>query len=216
MPDRDPQVPDALYQALPYLYAACGLLALSQWHSGIGLFSGAMLLSSGVAVWWLRRKHRLSWQAAAAQAKTGAAEQPLRRAADHCVQISWRDSFSCGDIIMDAQHKRLFDLGNAFINAGVERQSKAHLTALMAELVAQISAHFLAETVWLARSGRTVSAEQRQLRDALLAKARQLSAQFSQGEIIFSEVVGFVIYDLVVNHVVKDANDVTHAHEHGP
>jgi len=55
-----------------------------------------------------------------------------------------------------------------------------------------------------------------ELRDALLAKARQLSAQFSQGEIIFSEVVGFVIYDLVVNHVVKDANDVTHAHEHGP
>jgi hemerythrin-like metal-binding protein len=113
---------------------------------------------------------------------------------------------------MDAQHKRLFDLGNAFINAGVERQSKAQLTAMMAELVAQITAHFLAENVWLANSGRTVSAEQKKNRDALLAKARQLSTQFSLGEIVFSEVVGFVIYDLVVNHVVREAADSLHAH----
>jgi hypothetical protein len=49
-----------------------------------------------------------------------------------------------------------------------------------------------------------------------LAKARELSTQFSQGEIVFSEVVGFVIYDLVVNHVVREATDAAHAHEHGP
>jgi hemerythrin-like metal-binding protein len=214
MTDRDPQVPDALYKALPYLYAGCGAIALSQWHSGIGLFSGAMLLSAGAVVWWQRRRHRLSWEAHAEQAKAGSAEPTLRRAADHCVQITWRDAFSCDDIVMDAQHKRLFDLGNAFINAGMERQSKAQLTALMSELVAQISAHFLAEAVWLARSGRTVSDEQKLNRGALLAKARQLSTQFSQGEIVFSEVVGFVIYDLVVNHVVREATDAAHGHDH--
>jgi hemerythrin-like metal-binding protein len=211
MPDRDPQIPDSLYKALPYLYAACGALALSQWHSGIGLFSGAMLLSSGVVVWWLRRRHRLSWRAHATQAKAGPAEPALRRAADHCVQIAWRDSFSCGDIVMDAQHQRLFDLGNAFINAGVERQSKAQLAALMTELVSQISAHFLAETVWLANKGRPISEEHRQKHAALLAKARELGTQFSGGEIVFSEIVGFVIYDLVVNHVVKAATDARQA-----
>ncbi len=193
------QTPDWLYNALPYVYVAAGLFTIAELPNEIGVLSGVMLMSAGIIVWGLRRKHRLSWRLDTARQQPG-----TENAADRFVQISWRSSFECGDPVIDAQHSHLFDLGNEFINAGVAHKSKPEMARLMAELIQQISRHFHAEEQMLSRSGYPLSEQHREEHRALLSKAMHLSDRFRRGKIVFGEIVGFVVYDLVVNHVVKD------------
>jgi hypothetical protein len=64
-------IPDWLYEPLPYLYALLGLIATIVLEHSLGKLSGVMLISAGFVVWNLRftyRRHRrrprkrdLSW-----------------------------------------------------------------------------------------------------------------------------------------------------------
>ena len=64
-------VPDWLYEPLPYLYALAGIFSIITLDAVIGKISGVLLISAGVVIWHLRytyrRRHRrpkkrdLSW-----------------------------------------------------------------------------------------------------------------------------------------------------------
>jgi hypothetical protein len=66
-------IPDWLYEPLPYLYVLMGLIATIVLEHSVGKLSGVMLISAGFVVWNLRftyrrqrrrpRKRDLSWGA---------------------------------------------------------------------------------------------------------------------------------------------------------
>jgi len=66
-------IPDWIYEPLPYLYAMTGLVATFVLDAVVGKISGALLISAGIVVWNLRftyrrmhqrpRKRDLSWGA---------------------------------------------------------------------------------------------------------------------------------------------------------
>lgn len=52
-------VPKPLYELLPYVYMALGLLALISLESSWGKLSGLILIASGIVVHQLRARHRI-------------------------------------------------------------------------------------------------------------------------------------------------------------
>lgn len=50
--------PEWLYQALPYLYVLAGIATVANLGSTLSLFSGGLLISAGVFIWWMRRSSR--------------------------------------------------------------------------------------------------------------------------------------------------------------
>lgn len=66
-------IPDWLYEPLPYIYALAGIASIIMLDAFVGKLSGVLLISAGVVIWHLRftyRRHRrrpqqrdLSWGA---------------------------------------------------------------------------------------------------------------------------------------------------------
>ena len=50
--------PAWLYEPLPYLYVAMGLVSIVMLEAVVGKLSGVMLISAGVAIWHLRFSYR--------------------------------------------------------------------------------------------------------------------------------------------------------------
>lgn len=199
------ELPDWLYNALPYLYAIIGLFSIIEMRNWMAVFSGVTLLSSAGIVWLLRSRYGPSWQQHDRFQKTPGNGPKSNTSDNSFVEILWRSSFDCGHPVIDAQHRRLFELGNELLNAGLNANTKAQLVQLLEELIHHISEHFRIEQVLLAKLGHPVSKEQQEIHQTLVAKATNLCNRFRGAEIAFSEIAGFIVYDLVVNHVTRES-----------
>lgn len=51
-------MPGWLYEPLPFIYAAMGVVALLTLEAGVGKISGVLLISAGIVIWKLRFTYR--------------------------------------------------------------------------------------------------------------------------------------------------------------
>lgn len=51
-------IPDWLYEPLPYLYALAGIASIIMLDAFVGKLSGVLLISAGVVIWHLRFTYR--------------------------------------------------------------------------------------------------------------------------------------------------------------
>lgn len=186
-------LPDWLYKILPYFYFCAGVLTIAVLRNEFGIFSGATLVSAGVIVWLLRGRSRREPQAEVE--KTGT---------PGLVQISWNKSFECGHPIIDAQHRRLFGIANELIDAVLTKKPVLDVELLLDELVEHITDHFATEEALLGKTSHPVTQEHQEIHRFLLGKAANLRDRHRSGQIIISELVGFITYDVVTEHIVND------------
>jgi len=198
-------LPDPFYKALPYLYALIGIAAmLGIDHLG-GRVSGLALLSAGGLVWSMRRRYRKLIQQAANGEDVDLSGLDIDQDnSGSLVQIQWRKSFECGQIDIDRQHKRLFGLGNELINTVSSNKPRGDVELLLDELINHITDHFCTEEAILARSKHPLSPEHQEIHRQLLAKAVSLRAKFLDGSLVTSELVGFIVYDVITDHITKE------------
>ena len=199
------QLSNGLYHALPWLYAGAGVLTLAALRSPLGALSGLILLGVAAAVWSLRARHRRSWRLDQLPPR----ESP-RDADEHLPPLEWRSNFCCGNVTIDAQHKQLFDLCNGFIGAGARHWALPELVRLVAELVEHLSRHLRLEERLLGKTGQLLSEQDRESQRCLLSRAALMNERFRKGQVLFGDMASFVVYDLVVNHVVKDSSALSH------
>ncbi|MEY4140215.1 MAG: hypothetical protein RLZZ371_2397 [Pseudomonadota bacterium] len=50
--------PDWLYEALPYVYVIAGIATILSLDNALSMGSGALLVSAGICIWWMRRTSR--------------------------------------------------------------------------------------------------------------------------------------------------------------
>lgn len=186
-------LPDWLYKILPYFYLCAGVLTLVVLRNELGIFSGVTLISAGAIVWLLRGRSRRESASIEEKAPAGG-----------LVQISWNQSFECGHPIIDAQHRRLFGIANELIDAVLTKKPVQDVELLLDELVEHITGHFATEEGLLAKTGHPVSAEHQEIHRFLLAKAADLRDRHRTGQIIIGELVGFITYDVVTEHIIND------------
>lgn len=196
--------PDWLYESLPYLYAAAGLIVALVLPGWAAKFSGLLLISAGITVWKIRRDYRQRARREQEAERAMALAMEKHNSEPSLVQIFWRQSFEVGHELIDRQHRRLFVLGNMLINALMMKQSKDDIELMMSELVDDIGQHFKSEEEVMAGFNVPLSEEHKNIHRVLLAQVQSLQQRFHEGRLSVSELVGFIAYDVVSQHIIKE------------
>lgn len=198
--------PARLYDALPYLYVGIGLLTIFVLPNWMATFSGLTLISAGAYVWLLRRRYRSAFKSCAGmiQPRQRSDKVGIDDQTAGLIQMSWRSSFDCGHPVIDAQHRRLFGISNELIDAVLSNRARSDTEQLLQELIHHTREHFATEEGILARANHPLSAEHRDHHAALLGKAERLYRQFHQGEVGAGELIAFLTFDVITNHILKE------------
>jgi hemerythrin-like metal-binding protein len=207
---KNGQLQDRLYDLIPLFYVGVGLLTLSALRSGLAIVSGLALLSAGGLAWWVRSRFRGAFPSMAGR-KVGDGDRPGEFA-----QISWQKSYETGYPRIDTQHRRLFILGNALINAVAAKLPHSDLEWLIDELIDYITRHFCAEESALTAINHPNFSEHQKLHRALLARAQQMHDRFHGSATISGEFLTFITRDIIVDHISKEAIEFRAAIESPP
>lgn len=120
------------------------------------------------------------------------------------VRIIWRNSFNVGHDVIDMQHRRLFELGNEIINAILTKRPQGDIELLMHELVEDIENHFNAEERIMEQHDAPLSESHKAIHSGLLCKVKSYQERFHEGDLSVGELVGFIAYDVVSQHITKE------------
>lgn len=195
--------PDWLYESLPFLYLAAGMLTMFVLGNAIGVFSGLMLVSAGLFVGVLRLKYRRSQRELAAL-RALVPKYDETPPAPGLVRLAWRPEYECGNTLIDIQHRRLFESGNNLLNAILEDRAKLDVELMLDDMIAHVESHFCDEEALLARSQHPISKAHQELHQQLLARAKKLASLYHQGELAAGDLFTFVANDLVAQHIVRE------------
>jgi len=181
--------PDWLYQSLPYLYVLAGGLTIATLRHPIALLSGLLLISAGAIVWNIRRGYRRDQDS-----NTGCG----------VFHIQWRPAYACGEPAIDAQHRALFNLSNTLVNAVAAHASKREIERLLKTLISDLEEHFNTEEGFLKKGNPSMAAAHQATHVKLLAKARELQERYMGGLAEPSEVLSFIAYDVILEHISRE------------
>lgn len=195
--------PDWLYEALPYIYIAAGALTAGLLRNAGGTISGLLLILAGVIIWKLRRDYRARNRIPLAPPPdildVSCNDEEMK-----LVKMVWQPSFEMGNELIDRQHRRLFALGNDLIDALMAKKPKADIELLMDELLAEITRHFESESEIMAIHQLPLSEAHQVTHRTLLSRITEMRDRFHQGKLPLGELVGFVAYDIVAQHIAKE------------
>ncbi len=197
------QYPDWAYNAFPHIYVLVGLAIMLAVPGVIAFSAGVALMAAGALLWLLRDRYRRAFASSKGHIDVlnwSNADDPVHGP----VQISWRSSFECGHPILDAQHRRLFGMSNEFSNAVLAHSPKVELSRLLGKFVNQIDQHFSTEHALLAVTKQPISLGHRAHHSSVLAKAVDLRERFERGEATTREVVSFLVFEVVVDHILNE------------
>jgi hemerythrin-like metal-binding protein len=200
---REGEFPEFIYGALPVVYLCTGLLSMAVLRNWIAVFSGLTWISAAGIIWTLRYRYRSAFDHSGGRMDVPeAANDDARGRA--LTQIIWKPSFECGHSVIDAQHRRLFGLGNELIMAVSANKPREDIEWLLDELIDHITNHFRTEEAALARAKHPITEEHQEVHRSLLSKAAELRGRSRRGEMTTSDLVGFVVYDVITDHITTE------------
>lgn len=194
--------PDWLYQALPYLYATAGIVTVGVLPGMSGLISGALLVSAAVTVWKLRTDHRK--QMANRPTQDLASPDFGGQSGTVLVKMIWHPALEIGHDQIDRQHRRLFSIGNDLINGLLTNRPQADIELMLDDLIVDIGNHFKSEMEIMAKKNVQLSVGHQEIHERLLTRIKELRDRFQEGALPASELVGFIAYDVVAQHIIKE------------
>lgn len=195
--------PEWLYEATPYVYILGGLATVGLLKNGVAMVSGVLLLSAGALVLKLRRDYRAKGVAPAADPVRESGERNGGQGAE-LLQMAWQPSFEIGHEAIDRQHRRLLSLGNELITALMQRKPHEDVELMLEVLVTEIGRHLKLEEDLAAGLNAPLSRKIREAHRGLLERSTGLRDRFQEGQFPAGDLVGFIAYDLIAMHIVKE------------
>ena len=124
------------------------------------------------------------------------------------LRLYWLEAYECGEPTIDAEHRELFDLGNALIAAAIEEHSEPGLWgAAFDSMLTRLVEHFQAEEAVLTRHGYGRLAEHQRAHAGLLRRAEELKATVECGEAALGHLVNFLVNDVIALYMLKVDKD---------
>jgi hemerythrin-like metal-binding protein len=197
------ELPGWLYKPLPYLYMGAGIVVAITLNNVLGIASGLMLFLAGLMVWRTRFTYNSAAHQTAAMHAQGTVVSPSSGDSE-LAKLVWSKEYECGHAVIDAQHRRLFEIGNAFRQAILEKKSKLDVELLLEELIDDVAKHFVVEEEVLAHSRVTLSSEHQEAHGELLARCKDMAERYHNDEIAVRDLFFFVAQDVVVGHVLAE------------
>lgn len=129
------------------------------------------------------------------------------------VKLSWNRSDECGNYIIDSEHEKLIDDGNKLISAMIDKKSKAVCESLLSELLEDIKSHFENEENIFSKTKYPYIENHIFSHKILLEKAEQLRKKSNDGDLNLGEVVSFIIYEVIAQHLaIEDKGYFPYVH----
>jgi hemerythrin-like metal-binding protein len=130
-------------------------------------------------------------------------EEFARDARASPLALVWHEAYESGHAELDCQHRYLFGLANAVLDATLgchDDPGRTH--ELLGALLGYIQRHFSDEEALLERIGYERLAEHRDAHAQLLARAIALHEQAAQGTLNSGVLVEFLCRDVLVRHIL--------------
>lgn len=115
-------------------------------------------------------------------------------------RLQWAASLECGEPTIDSQHRELYELGNALLEAAAG--GGEDLLPCLDRLIEHVVRHFAAEEAILGRVAYAGLHQHRLLHQQLRAMAVVLRENAIAGDITPEDVVEFVVDKVVAGHLL--------------
>ncbi len=120
------------------------------------------------------------------------------------LQLSWHESYDCGEPTIDQEHRKLFELVNILINAAFKRKSNPlEFDDALKKLLAHVVQHFANEEAILAQHHYAELELHAQAHKRLVERALQLRDSAATGGVTIGELVDFLADEVVARHMLK-------------
>ncbi|MDT8438924.1 MAG: diguanylate cyclase [Wenzhouxiangellaceae bacterium] len=120
------------------------------------------------------------------------------------LMMPWLPRYESGHPMIDAQHKRLFELANELITVSIDPEiDDAETTRRLDALIDHSRIHFRDEEALLERIGYADLRKHRRSHQALLEKAEMLRQRVASGVGAHGELLDFLVNRLVRQHLMK-------------
>jgi len=116
--------------------------------------------------------------------------------------VSWDEKYSVKVPEIDAQHKRLFDLINAFYEAIMAKQSAEGMKKIIHGLIQYTEFHFQYEERLLERFRYPGLDDQRRAHKAFVEKVTDFHNRFSEGKLLLTVEVTNFLKSWLVDHIL--------------
>jgi diguanylate cyclase (GGDEF)-like protein/hemerythrin-like metal-binding protein len=118
------------------------------------------------------------------------------------IRLVWQEAYESGDPTIDRQHRELFELANALLEASFRAESSPEVfSTALEKLLAHIARHFADEETILAEHGYREIKAHRRAHAALLARAEELKASAAAGKTTLGDLVEFLASTVVAQHL---------------
>ena len=120
------------------------------------------------------------------------------------MRLNWHESYNCGEPTIDDEHRQLFELANALIEAAFHRKSNPReFEEALHKLLAHVERHFADEEAILAQHHYAELQAHARAHKKLLDQAAQLGNQATAGGVTIGELVEFLAEEVVARHMLK-------------
>jgi diguanylate cyclase (GGDEF)-like protein/hemerythrin-like metal-binding protein len=120
------------------------------------------------------------------------------------LRMSWHESYDCGEPTIDQEHRKLFELANALIDAAFKRNSNPQeFDEALNKLLAHVAHHFADEEAILAKHHYAELEVHAQAHKRLVERALQLRDAAAAGGVTIGELVDFLADEVVARHMLK-------------
>ncbi|GIK25786.1 MAG: hypothetical protein BroJett006_20320 [Betaproteobacteria bacterium] len=120
------------------------------------------------------------------------------------LHLVWQESYECGEPDIDAEHRELFELANALIDASLAADDRAGDAAhAFDRLLEHVALHFAHEEALLAQHGFARLDAHRCAHAGLLRRAQELRQEWQKGAEGLGAIVEFLAGDVVARHLFK-------------
>jgi hemerythrin-like metal-binding protein len=136
--------------------------------------------------------------------RRGSSDIWLAESGPSALRLIWQEAYECGEPRIDREHRRLFELANALLDASFDIGSSPEaFNAVLEKLMRCISEHFAEEEALLAQHGYNDLERHRQLHARLLSRVEELRASIAAGKTRFGDLVEFLANTLIAQHLFR-------------
>jgi hemerythrin-like metal-binding protein len=120
------------------------------------------------------------------------------------LELPWKRVYESGHPLIDAEHRGLFKGANRIL-AEVRRDGSGSKTwAMIQDLLSEVITHFDHEEALLVERGYPEFDLHRQIHQGLLERADELVQGLDRNEVRPSDLIGFLVHDVVAEHMLQD------------
>ena len=117
--------------------------------------------------------------------------------------LSWHERYRIGNVAIDDQHKKLFELVNHFddvIKMGMEDE----LGRIVDDLISSSVAHFKFEEELMEQAGFPALDDHKKMHEELIGQIRDMRAQMKAGGHVSTKSVVRFLADWLTNHILRE------------